>query len=91
MPADAAKAAKWYRRAAEQGHSAAQANLAGLYHGGKGVPRDLARAYKWWGLAAIQGEPQAVSSIRALARNMDGESLNEARLLINEFVPMEEK
>ena len=89
VPADAAKAAQWYRRAAEQGHSAAQANLASLYHEGKGVPRDSARAYKWWGLAAIQGEPQAVSSIRALARNMDGDSLNEARRLIIEFVPYE--
>jgi TPR repeat protein len=60
-----------------------------LYHEGKGVPKDSARAYKWWGLAAIQGESQAVSSIRALARNMDGESLSEARRLINEFVPYE--
>jgi hypothetical protein len=35
----------------------------------------------------MQGEAQAVSSIRALARAMDGKILVEANLLISNFVP----
>jgi TPR repeat protein len=49
---DSAEAARWYRKAAEQGHAAAQKNLGVMYAHGEGVPQDYAEAYKWANLAA---------------------------------------
>lgn len=52
---DYSQAAKWYRKAAEQGHSDAQANL-GVYYGlGLGVTKDYQEAFKWYKLSAEQG------------------------------------
>lgn len=45
----------WYRRAARDGHSDAQHNLALAYLQGEGVPRDLSEAIYWWTRAARQG------------------------------------
>ncbi len=39
---DYAQAAKWYRKAAEQGHAYAQFNLGYMYRFGQGVPQDYA-------------------------------------------------
>ena len=56
-------AAKWLRRAAEQGHAKAQHKLGGMYHVGerytKGVPQDYAEAVKWYRRAAEQGHAYA--------------------------------
>ena len=52
---DDAEAAKWYRRAAEQGHAAAQLNLGMAYTEGRGVPKDPAEAAMWYREAAEQG------------------------------------
>ena len=46
------EAAKWYRRAAEQGNLLAQADLADMYKEGKGAPQDYAEAAKWYRRAA---------------------------------------
>ena len=63
---DAARAALWYRRAAEQGEMAAQASLAALYLNGEGVGPDQARAMYWYGLAAEQGDTAAGDRLAAL-------------------------
>jgi uncharacterized protein len=42
------KAAKWYKLAAEQGNSIAQAHLGDAYYKGKGVPQNYKEAVKWW-------------------------------------------
>ncbi|MDH3715176.1 MAG: hypothetical protein OET44_15180, partial [Gammaproteobacteria bacterium] len=42
--------------AAEQGHQAAQFNLAILYDQGLGVSRDLVMAYVWFFVAGAQGK-----------------------------------
>jgi hypothetical protein len=52
VPQDYAQAAIWYRRAAEQGNVAAQANLSKLYEDGRGVLKNYAEAYFWIDLAA---------------------------------------
>jgi hypothetical protein len=44
---DNATAAKWYRMAAEQGHSHAQRRLTRLYALGMGVPKSYSRAVGW--------------------------------------------
>lgn len=49
------QAAKWYRVAAEQGHAAAQNNLAWLYQHGHGVEQSESAAFRWYQAAAEQG------------------------------------
>ena len=62
-PRNYAKAAEWYRRAAEQGHAPAQFNLGVMYKKGEGVPRDYAEAAKWYRKAAEQGRVSAQGSL----------------------------
>ncbi len=50
-----AKAAFWFRKAAEQGEAISQAELGRLYLVGKGVAKDYVEAFKWSMLAAKQG------------------------------------
>src|SRR5207237_606106 len=57
VPKDAAQAAFWYRKAAEQGYATAQASLGGMYQEGKGVPKDAGKAAFWYRKAAEQGDP----------------------------------
>lgn len=56
---DKTEAAKWYRKAAEQGHALAQFNLGVMYSTGEGVPEDDVEAVKWYRKAAEQGIPLA--------------------------------
>ena len=49
------KAAKWYRKAADQGYASAQNNLALMYENGQGVTQSYPEAVKWYRLAADQG------------------------------------
>lgn len=58
-PQDYMSAAKWFRRAAAQGHVLAQYNFAVLYATGRGVPKDYGQAAKWFRLAANQGDASA--------------------------------
>lgn len=52
---DQAQAVQWYRKAAEQGHCAAQFNLAQMHAQGKGGLRDEAAALAWLRRAAQAG------------------------------------
>lgn len=56
---DFAKAAKWYRLAAEQGDAYAQLNLGMMYYRGEGVPQIYQEAVKWYRMAAEQGNANA--------------------------------
>lgn len=60
---DLAQAALWFRRAAEQGHRAAQFDLGRAYVVGRGVERDRTEGAKWFRLAAEQGHPGAQTSL----------------------------
>lgn len=59
VEANAQEAAKWYRRAAEQGHAKAQFAAGNLYLGGVGVKADMAEARRWLQKAAEQGHQRA--------------------------------
>src|SRR5437867_9161069 len=48
VPRDFAKAARWYRLAAEQGMAPAQLNLGTLYENGQGVAQSYAEAARWY-------------------------------------------
>lgn len=56
---DFVKAAFWYKKAAEQGHSDSALRLAQMYREGSGVPRNYSKALQWHREAAESGNPEA--------------------------------
>ena len=74
LPKDHARAASWFRKAAELGHSQAQVNLAMMHMEGEGVPPDNAEALKWFTQAAEQGDAEgqtALGMMYALGRGVE--------------------
>jgi TPR repeat protein len=53
---DCGEAAKWFRMAADKGHSRAQCWLGYCYQRGDGVAQDMAEGARWFQNAAKQGE-----------------------------------
>ena len=66
------EAAKWYRKAAEQGYSKAQCQLGSKYASGKGVEKDFEEAAKWFRLAAERGSAEAQLYLGALYYQAQG-------------------
>ena len=56
VPQDFAKAAEWFRKAAEQGSARACCYLGGMYSAGLGVSEDYANAAEWFRKAADLGD-----------------------------------
>lgn len=56
---DFAEAAKWFRKAAEQGDPMGQGMLGWLYATGRGVDKDLKSAVEWFRKGAAQGNAEA--------------------------------
>ena len=63
---DYSEAAKWYRKAAEQGAPYAQTALGTMYGQGRGVSRDYSEAMIWYRKAAEQGYPDAQWRVGAM-------------------------
>jgi TPR repeat protein len=84
---DQVKAAKWYRKAAEQNHAKAQFNLGGCYVNGEGVAKDYVEAYKWYLLSAKQGDEEAKKFIPVLANRITPEQIAEGQTLARNFKP----
>ena len=57
VPADPAKAAYWYEKAAEQNDAVAAAYLAEMHAKGLGLPADDVKALEWYRRAAELGHP----------------------------------
>ena len=76
---DAARAAGWYRRAADQGHAPAQFRLGVLYYEGRGVVRDAAAAAAWYEKAAAQGHLAAKFNLGFLYQRGEGVTADRAR------------
>ena len=66
-PRDLAAAAKWYRKAADQGEVTAQAHLGRLYLVGAGVPKDPMQTAKWSIKGASQGNALAETNLGYMA------------------------
>ncbi len=66
LRADYSQAAFWYRKAAEQGNTAAQTHLADLYRDGRGVTRDMAQAIDLYRKAANLGDAGAQGTLGLL-------------------------
>lgn len=60
---DYEQAAKWFRKAAEQGHGDSASNLAVCYERGLGVPQDLEQAVYWDRKAAEKGEDKSPEAL----------------------------
>lgn len=70
VPKDFPEAAKWYRKAADQGDPSAQFNLGLMYADGEGVAARDAEAARWFRNAAEQGD--AVAQFNLGLRYGDG-------------------
>ena len=66
------KAAYWWEKAAEQGHSNAQFNLGICYSDGKGVEQSYSKAAYWYERAAEQGDSKAQYNIGVCYYNGNG-------------------
>lgn len=84
MALDSGEAAKWARRAAEQGYPAGQADLAYLYEQGKGVPLDYVAAYTWYSLAAAGGENHSPARLKSLTRIMLSAQLRTTKARVSD-------
>ena len=69
MPRDYAEAARWFRKAAEQGDASAQFNIGVAYDLGKGVPQNYADALRWYLKAAGQGHARAQFNVGVMYEN----------------------
>lgn len=63
MTKDYGEAAKWFRKAADQGYVNAQNALGVMYYDGRGVAKDYGEAAKWYRKAAEQGNAAAQRSL----------------------------
>ena len=71
---DYGEAVSWYRRAAEQGHAAAQAYLGFMYSTGRGVGQDDREAVRWYRRSADQGHPLGQNNLGVRYRDGRGVS-----------------
>jgi len=88
LPQDYVESAKWYRKAAEQDHHAAQLYLGIYYAQGKGVGQDLVQALQWVLLAKRGGAwdrsaaNETEGRLEALMSELD---INKARVMALHF------
>ncbi len=85
VPQDNAEAARWYRRAAEQGNPGCQFILGFLYSTGRGVPEDFVQAHFWFTIAAAQGSDDSRKSRERVAKKMTPAQIAEAQRLAREL------
>ena len=90
VPMDAREAAKWRRRAAENGHARAQFCMGQLYRDTNGVPQNFLEAHKWFNLAAIADSEFAETALefrKKLEEKLTPELIVEAQRMALEFKP----
>ena len=80
---DSTEAAKWFRKAAEQGITQSQLNLGIACHKGDGVPKDDNEAIKWFRMAAIQGDPYAAYNLGFLYARGDDVTVDADCVMAN--------
>jgi hypothetical protein len=89
VPQDHAEAAKWFRLAAEQGHSDAQCDLGEMYAEGHGVDQDYVQAHMWFNLAAARGETKGSRGRSTVAKQMTPPEIAEAQRLARTWKPQQ--
>ena len=91
VPQDYKEAAKWYRRAVEQGHASAQFFLGRMYRNGEGVVQDYVHAHMWWNIARSNGLAVTGESLNFLEKKMTSSQIAEAQKLARECVAKDYK
>jgi TPR repeat protein len=86
VPKDHVEAARWVRKAAEQGSARAQNNLGSLYVTGEGVPKDYVSALMWFNLAAAQGYENGQEKRDIVAKRMTPDQIAEAQRMAREWM-----
>lgn len=79
MPQSYKLAAEWYGKAARQGHSRAQYNMAVLHLQGEGVARDPVEAYAWLLLASANGHATSLVLIEELNKVLNEKQIAAAQ------------
>ena len=91
MTQDYAEAARWYRKAADQGEAQAQYVLGLMYDNGQGVTQDYAEAHMWLNLAASRtsgvDQKKYADARESVAKKMPPEQIIEAQRRAREWVP----
>jgi TPR repeat protein len=82
---DNAKAARWYRKAAQQGLAKGQFILGLMYATDQGVLKDNVQAYAWLNIAATQGHEKGKNSRDMLKGTMTPNQIAEAQKLSSEL------
>ena len=91
IPRDYEEAAKWFRRAADQGYDMPQFMLAKLYASGRGVPKNIVVSQMWLTLSAAQGNEHAMKARDLLEERMTSGQIAEAQKLVREWKPKPER
>lgn len=78
---DYTDAAKWFKKAAEQGYAGAQYNLGIMYAKGEGVSQSEAEAVKWFERAAEQGVAEAQCCLGYAYANGEGVVRNKSEAI----------
>lgn len=79
-------AAKWYRKAAEQGVADAQYRLGDLYRNGDGVPKDMEYAYAWFSVAAQLGNAKGTTAFAESTQQLSADELKQATKLSQNLI-----
>ena len=74
---DEFEAVKWYRKAAEQGHTKSQFHLGNCYVNGDGIERDEKIAITWFRKAAWRGDADAQNALGIMYQDGRGVTKNE--------------
>jgi TPR repeat protein len=82
---DETEAAKWYRKAADQGYVSAQSSLGGMYAEGGGVIKDEVRAYMWFLIAGSNGNEIAKANFGKMERWLTAQQRGEGQRMAREW------
>jgi TPR repeat protein len=85
VPTDAAHAIRFFRMAANDGHTAAQLELGRAYGAGKGVRVDRVRAHQWLNISAAGGSGAARRELAQLEAELSEAQVAEAEFLAAEW------
>ena len=80
-------AARWYGKAAAQGHKNAQFAYGVVHAAGLGLPKDPVAGHAWLSLAAAQDHAKAKQVAAALAKKMTPEQIQKAESKAADFRP----
>ena len=83
---DHKEAFRWFMKAAERGHAAAQTNVGVKYYNGNGTLQDHAKAHIWFNLAAANGNEAGKEYRDLSAEEMTSDQIADAQKMAREMV-----